>query len=259
MNAVAIKKTERERRQKLRLLLRRRLHRRFRHKSFLPNLFTLGNAFFGFCALILIADHDFFAAAQCILLGGVLFDQADGRIARHFESTSELGVQLDSLADAVTFCCAPAFLMYTRCLRPLGFLGMIPAAAFLLAGIFRLARFNVSASEQSTYFKGLPTGIAGCLITLAALQKPKGLWGEEFLYAGLLLFAGALMASTLAFPTFKQWKIPYFKVVFPLVALLGFAVSFIFGFFQMILCSIGIYIIVGLCYALLNYLFNKQK
>jgi CDP-diacylglycerol--serine O-phosphatidyltransferase len=257
VNVAVRKKTQHERRKKLRLLFRRRLHRRFRHKSFLPNLFTLGNAFFGFCALVLIAEHDFFAAAQCILLGGVLFDQADGRIARHFESTSELGVQLDSLADAITFCCAPAFLMYTKCLRPLGFLGIIPAAAFLLAGIFRLARFNVSASEQSLYFKGLPTGTAGCLITLAALQKPKGLWGEELLYAGILILAGALMASAIPFPTFKHWKIPYFKVVFPLAALLGFAVSFIFGFYHMILCFIGMYIIGGLCYALFNYLFKK--
>lgn len=245
------KKTNAEKRRQKRLLFRRRLHRRFRHRSFLPNLFTLGNAFFGFCAIVLAAEHDYFASSHCILLGGVLLDQADGRVARLFESTSELGVQLDSLADAITFCCAPAFLMYAKNLHLWGMLGVVPCALFLLAGLFRLARFNIFSQEQSVYFCGLPTGISGCLITLAALHQPPfaGV-REEIFYGTLLIAVAALMVSRLAFPTFKNWRVPYFKVVVPFVALVAFAVTFVFGFYEALLLFITLYVGAGLAYAL---------
>lgn len=244
-------KTNAERRRQRRLLFRRRVHRRLRHRSFLPNLFTLGNAFFGFSAIVLAAEHDYFAAGLCILVGGVIFDQADGRLARYFESTSALGVQLDSLADAITFCCAPAYLMYAKNLQSLGLLGIIPAALFLVAGLFRLARFNLFSQEQAVYFKGLPSGIAGCFVTLAALHPfPWESGYEEVFYSFVLGALAILMASTLAFPTFKEWRIPYFRVILPLVGLVAFVVTFVFGFYDALLLFMSLYVSVGLLYAL---------
>ena len=77
--------------------------------TFLPHLFTLGNAFFGFCSLVAAASGEIKVAAHFILLGA-LMDALDGRVARLMGVESGLGVQMDSLSDAVSFCVAPAFL-----------------------------------------------------------------------------------------------------------------------------------------------------
>lgn len=178
---------------------RRRLKRSLR---LLPNIFTLGNAFFGFCAIVLAAHLNQHAAAYCILFGASM-DALDGRIARLTNNTSPLGMQLDSLSDAITFCVAPAFMMYMLDFGAAGsifcFLG---SAFYLLAGVFRLARFNVTSQSQSSYFLGLPSTIAGCCLAVAVLTIP--LQEQDYLIAPILVILGYLMVSRWRFPTFKQ-------------------------------------------------------
>ncbi len=177
---------------------RRRLKRSLR---LLPNIFTLGNAFFGFCAIVLAAHQNQHAAAYCILLGASM-DALDGRIARLTNNTSPLGMQLDSLSDAITFCVAPAFMMYMLDFGTSSVFGFLGSAFYLLAGVFRLARFNVTSLSQSSYFLGLPSTIAGCCLATAALTIP--LQEHNCLIAPILIILGYLMVSRWRFPTFKQ-------------------------------------------------------
>ena len=127
----------------------------------IPYLFTFGNAFFGFLAVIKTFDHEFVTAAYCIM-AAALMDMFDGRLARAFDSASYLGIELDSLSDAVSFCFAPVVLLYSAYLDETGAWGIAALTAYLCAGLLRLAKFNLVTSQKgiSSYFSGLPTPVA---------------------------------------------------------------------------------------------------
>ena len=99
----------------------------------LPNLFTTGNLFCGFWALISVFQERFFYAAIAILLAGV-FDVLDGKVARLSGATSKFGIQYDSLADLVSFGIAPALLAFSWALRPYGRFGWLAAFLFVVCG-----------------------------------------------------------------------------------------------------------------------------
>lgn len=186
------------RRERRRQMIRKGLH-------VLPNLFTLGNAFFGFLSIVFSSHLNFLGAAYCILLGA-LMDMLDGRTARFVGASSDLGMQLDSLSDAISFCLAPAFLMYRWQLYKVEMLGFFACACFLLAGVLRLARFNVTSQEQSVFFLGLPSTIAGCFLAtlflnIADIQRTPRM---SFFLIGLIVFIAYLMISSVRFPTFKR-------------------------------------------------------
>jgi CDP-diacylglycerol--serine O-phosphatidyltransferase len=126
-------------------------------RSIVPNLFTLANLFSGFSAIILTSEGKFKEAAVFILVAGI-FDMLDGVMARLTKSTSELGVELDSLCDAVSFGVAPAFMLYKAGFYEIPTYGILLAALPALAGVFRLARFNaeLSSFEDKLYFTGMP-------------------------------------------------------------------------------------------------------
>ena len=115
-------------------------------RSIVPNLFTLANLFCGFSAIIAISDSKFYDAGLFILFAGI-FDALDGFVARLTRSASPLGVQLDSLCDATSFGVAPSFLLYDVCLQHSHPFGILLASVPALAGVFRLARFNVEITS----------------------------------------------------------------------------------------------------------------
>lgn len=209
----------------------------------LPNLFTLANAFFGFCAMVLAFHKNPQAAAYCILLGASM-DSLDGRIARLTQSTSPLGMQLDSLADAITFCLAPAFVIYVNNQGQSSLLIFFACAFYLLAGLFRLARFNVTSQQQITFFMGLPTTLSGCFLAISILSLP--LREFEFYTTFLMLTLAILMVSKWRFPTFKKaskrWIFTSATVIGVTTATFGFnrvlfvlyILYFTLGFFETI-------------------------
>jgi CDP-diacylglycerol---serine O-phosphatidyltransferase len=204
--------------------------------SLLPNIFTLSNAFFGFCSIIFTAKQDFFAASYFILLGA-LMDALDGRIARLIGASSEIGLQLDSLADAISFCLAPAFLIYFWQLNTFGFFGLLISASFFLAGILRLARFNVIASQQTIFFLGLPTTIAGCFLAIFYLNvnfkyKDKYL---SLVVLFLSLILSFLMVSDVKFPAFKQKLFNLNKNWHKVAFIFLFAIVFVLQFYKFLL------------------------
>jgi CDP-diacylglycerol--serine O-phosphatidyltransferase len=137
----------------------------------LPNLITTGNLFFGFFSIVKSLQGSFLWASGAILLAAI-FDVLDGRVARMTKSTSEFGIQYDSLCDLVSFGLAPSLLMYQAGLSDLGRLGWIVCFLFLACGALRLARFNVQSSigKASGDFTGLPipmaAGVVACFIAL---------------------------------------------------------------------------------------------
>jgi CDP-diacylglycerol--serine O-phosphatidyltransferase len=182
----------------------------------LPNLFTVSSIFLGFYALTLCAGDatplQLYQAALAIFFA-MFFDAFDGRVARMTKTQSEFGVQLDSLADVVSFGAAPALLVYKWALAPLGFIGFFVSFAFLACGALRLARFNVLAARgdkgSSAYFVGLPIPLAaGTIVALviahyrqfgsttdAAARAP---------IAAVVALLAFLMVSTVRYRTFKD-------------------------------------------------------
>src|SRR5260221_574491 len=117
----------------------------------LPNLFTLSSVFCGFISISLSASgqggSDLYQAALAICFG-FFFDTADGRVARLTRTQTDLGRELDSLADVVTFGVAPGMLVYKWGLTSFGRWGMFVAGLFVCAGAMRLARFNVLSRRE---------------------------------------------------------------------------------------------------------------
>ncbi len=136
-------------------------------RSVIPNLFTAMNMFSGFLSILSTNKGDYTYAAWLIIIAA-LFDALDGIVARLTKSSSKLGVQLDSLSDIVSFGAAPSFLIYSTYLYNFDTAGIIISSLFLIAGGFRLARFNVQlVGFDKAFFVGLPIPLAA--ITVSSL------------------------------------------------------------------------------------------
>ena len=188
------------------------------HKAMfvLPNLFTVSSIFCGFYAMVsLSADvtpRRLYEAALAIFFG-IFFDMADGRVARMTRTQSAFGVQLDSLADVVTFGAAPGVVMYKFALSHFGLLGAFIGFVYVSCGALRLARFNVLAARAgggaSKFFVGLPIPLAaGVLMSLVMFHQRRfaGDPGRPGLVAVLVLGIALLMVSNVRYRTFKDVK-----------------------------------------------------
>jgi CDP-diacylglycerol--serine O-phosphatidyltransferase len=173
----------------------------------LPNLFTTGNLFCGFWAIISVFQEKFFYAGVAILLASG-FDILDGKVARLSGATSKFGVQYDSLADLVSFGVAPALLAFNWALRPYGKFGWLAAFLFVVCGALRLARFNVeSSSGEAKYFKGLPIPVAASMIALTILLYYRLIetgWVRDIAVLVMIYALAFLMVSTIRYPSFKE-------------------------------------------------------
>ncbi len=184
---------------------RRLRQRRLRRGVYLlPSAFTLANMFCGYACIIYAMRHEWETAAPFIGLAIVL-DMLDGRIARLTGTTSDFGVQFDSLADVISFGVAPAILMFTWGLEPLGRLGWAVGFIFVTAGATRLARFNIQHVTDKRYFVGMPIPAAGGMLAATVYAYPAGLQSYGFALPVLLvvLVPAFLMVSTIKFRSFK--------------------------------------------------------
>lgn len=143
--------------------------------NFLPSIVTLLNLCFGTISLICTINHDYRMAGLCILIA-VVMDSLDGRVARKLNVSSELGKELDSLSDLVSFGAAPALMVLTMIPDPDSLMkyGYIILAAiciiYILCGAFRLARFNILNIHD--HFVGIPITLAGVLVAIVTLALP---------------------------------------------------------------------------------------
>ncbi len=174
----------------------------------LPNLFTSMNIFCGFYAILSAVDGRFTDASVAIIIGAV-FDLLDGKIARATNTTSQFGVEYDSLADLVTFGLAPALVMYLWALKPLGRLGWLAGFLFMACGALRLARFNTAAASgnSSNNFQGLPIpAAAGMNVSIVLFFSRIGVDPANYKFFILLMLylLSFLMVSSIKYYSFKK-------------------------------------------------------
>jgi CDP-diacylglycerol--serine O-phosphatidyltransferase len=186
----------------------------------LPSSITMASIFCGFSSVVMSInaagaspDHYFLWAAGLLVLAGV-FDGLDGRVARATNTATEFGVQLDSLADVISFGMAPAILAYRYGFFQLGIqdshlraAGWAACFVFTACGALRLARFNVQVgSTDPRYFMGLPIPAgAACIASVIIWHPaPPTTITQAYAFATELFVVGLLMVSTLRFPSFKK-------------------------------------------------------
>ena len=133
----------------------------------LPNMLTLIGVCIGLTSIRFALDEKFEFAIIAILFAA-LFDWLDGRIARLIKGTSEVGKELDSLADVISFGVAPAFIMYFWTLSSLGKFGWLLCLIYVSCVALRLARFNVNSNQEPSwrdnFFEGVPSPAGGILV-----------------------------------------------------------------------------------------------
>jgi CDP-diacylglycerol---serine O-phosphatidyltransferase len=177
----------------------------------LPATITSIGLLSGFYSMVSAVTGHFEVAAVMIIVA-FFCDGLDGRVARASRTSSQFGVEYDSLSDVVAFGVAPAMLVFSWALRPIGSLGIAVAGLFVLCGALRLARFNVqTATADKTRFVGL--AIPGAAIMIASLvlaysyfefDSPRTLCS---LMVPITLTLGGLMISRVPYPSFKAMKL----------------------------------------------------
>ncbi len=239
-------------------------------KKHIPNTITLLNLLSGFFSVVMASSGDLTTAAWLIVAASV-FDFLDGFSARMLKAYSELGRQLDSLADLVSFGLAPAFILY-RMLAAAGggitLAGAFPEVSFFLllspallvaAAALRLARFNIDPAQE-TSFSGLPTPAAGLFFASLPFVAAEGFagWipplGNMWVLAALALLISFLMISHL--PLFSlKFKERSPRSVVPAVTLALVSVILFLLFF---LKALFLIIILYIFMALILYLFFPE-
>jgi len=216
-----------------------------------PSLFTLGNLACGFFSIMAAAKGHFSEAGWLILFAAV-FDMFDGRIARLFGAESAFGIEMDSLADTISFCAAPAFLMYFFVLKDNPVWGAAIACVYTCFGVLRLAKFNTMAHAGETskkYFSGLPVPTPAMILASFAISYHMG--GNNmpilskclphlynFVWFAMLIMA-LLMVSKVPYAAFKGkrekgfsvWTLLFF--VFLVVMLIRFPQDVVFIVFSL--------------------------
>lgn len=188
----------------------------------LPNLFTLSSVFCGFIAIVLCSsgatDQDLYRASLLIIFA-IFFDTIDGRVARLTRTQSAFGLQIDSLADVVSFGVAPGLLVYRWALEPLGIVALGACFGFVACAAIRLARFNVQTmnvdgrpNKPGKYMVGLPTpGAAGILVSLVLANRAASgsLSSSPLPIFAVVVALSFFMVSTVKFRSFKDLRMSW--------------------------------------------------
>lgn len=240
----------------------------------LPNAFTIASIFCGLYAIFtaasvndneaLFRNETLYRSAIAVFFAG-FFDLFDGRVARLTRTQSAFGVQLDSLADIVSFGVAPAIIMFKWALQPLGAIGMFGAFCFTACGAIRLARFNVMAARETkagNYFVGLPIPLAASMLIAMVMAHFK-LFGDlpvqgHYPILAMVVVLSILMVSTVPYWSFKEF---HFTIKWAIVlASLGIMITYASLRYTMSVTYVTIiatYILAGLARAV--YLFFTKR
>jgi CDP-diacylglycerol--serine O-phosphatidyltransferase len=229
--------------------------------SVIPNLFTAMNMFSGFFSIISASQGNFIYAGWLIIIAAI-FDTLDGFMARLTKSSSELGVELDSLSDVISFGAAPSFLLYTTYFNQFDTFGVIISSLPMIAGGFRLARFNVQlVGFDKSYFTGLPIPSSALTIVCFILSFYNDGYPEELkIYIiPMVLLVSFLMVSKVKYDTLPKFSLSeikknpliYIAYLIALVVLILFKVKGLFFIFVFM-------IIFGIFRQIFKYFLTKK-
>jgi CDP-diacylglycerol---serine O-phosphatidyltransferase len=218
---------------------RQRLNRMKKGIFILPSLLTLTSIFLSFYSTIASIKGEY-VLAGALILGAGFFDGVDGKVARLTKTTTRFGLELDSLADVISFGMAPAILVYTWALEPYGQIGWVSAFVFVSCGALRLARFNVQSGViDPKRFNGLPIPAAAAMIATTVLFCHKLQLDPVDLRLFILILVyviSFLMVSGVKFHAFKDLTLvkekPFsstvgFVLVLALIAVSPYVVPFL--------------------------------
>src|SRR4051795_4895680 len=206
---------------------------RRRARSWLPSLFTLANMMCGFGA-ILVAFRGEYRLACLLIALSVVFDIADGAVARLVGAVSPFGLQFDSLADLVSFGLAPSllvFALFSDGRDNLDALGWIACFLWVACAAIRLARFNttIDPTADKRYFTGMPSPGAAGVVLASVFAFGEQMQGRDRLWVLLIVAVPALlMVSTVRFRSFRSLVSPksgrpYGLIAAALAVVVGFA------------------------------------
>jgi CDP-diacylglycerol--serine O-phosphatidyltransferase len=192
----------------------------------IPNSITTAALLSGFYSIIASTNGEYDKAIYAIFLAALL-DGLDGRAARFLNAQSPFGEQFDSLSDMLSFGVAPAILVYSWALAPLGRIGLACAFIFTACAAFRLARFNVQIGVvDKRYFIGLASPLAAILLCSGVLVGLEyvdiKLFANVLGYATLSVVGGLLMISNVKYFSFKEFdrqRVPFMMMI-PIVLIM---------------------------------------
>ena len=204
----------------------------------LPSLFTVGNMFAGFFAVVATLNGHYQTAAIAIGIA-VILDGVDGRVARMANATSSFGLQLDSLADVISFGIAPAILVYTWGLAAFGNFARLSAFVFLICGAMRLARFNVQTKNLKS-FAGLPipAGAGYMAATVHLFGSPLDSDFFKYYLVAATYVISFLMISTIRYPSLKHLNLSRGKSHLTVLAL-GIVIAGVVFYSEQVLMAIA--------------------
>ena len=198
-------------------------------RTILPNMFTLVGVCIGLTSIKFAFDERFGLAIICIIVAG-LIDWLHGRIARLIKGTSQVGKELDSLTDVISFGVAPAFIMYFWQLNSLGRVGWLICLIYVICVALRLARFNVSSETQASwkdnFFEGVPSPAGGILVLMPLIYSKSELQiinlDYSYFVPALFILISILLISKLPTYSFKKIAVPRRLTIFLLFAVVLF-------------------------------------
>lgn len=200
-------------------------------KSAFPNSLTASSLFCGFLSII-CANNGELKIAALLIIASAIFDTLDGIAARLVKVASRFGVELDSLADIVSFGAAPSFLIYKAYLYQFGWYGIVFSSLLVIFGAFRLARFNVTLTDLETKagFTGLPIPMQAITISFFIISfYSYNKISEPYSY---FAFPLVIVLSLLMVSNIKYNGIPKFSdksIIERLFLLLIFVLILVFG------------------------------
>ena len=219
-------------------------------RTILPNMFTLVGVCIGLTSIKFAFDGSFGFAVLAILVAGII-DGLDGRIARLIKGTSEVGKELDSLTDVISFGVAPAFIMYFWSLNNLGRVGWLVCLIYVICVALRLARFNVTSNTNAkwkdNFFEGVPSPAGGILVLTPLIISLSGFNFVQLNYDLMVpiffIATSFLLISKFPSYSFKKIVIPRKTTIFLLFGIVLFFGLLLIYTFNVIAISSAIYLL----------------
>ena len=232
----------------------------------LPNILTLFGVCIGLSSIKFAFDGNLELAIIAVIVAGII-DGLDGRIARLIKATSKVGKELDSLTDVISFGVAPAFIMYFWSLVEIGRLGWLVALIYVVCVALRLARFNVSSSEEPSwkdnFFVGIPSPAGGILVLMPLIYSLSEFQifnpNYQILVPSLFIIISILLISKIPTYSLKKIVVPRNTTIFLLFSvILFFGLLFIYTFNTIVIAG-TVYLLLVPVSAFHFYSISKSK
>jgi len=232
-------------------------------KKFVPSLFTILNAFCGFMSIV-NSSNGYYEQACAFIVYAAIFDVLDGLVARILKSSSDFGVELDSLSDIISFGAAPSFLLYAVHFRDFNGYGMVVSSMIMVVSAKRLAKFNITlVGYDKDKFSGLPTpAVAITIITYVYFYHNK-VFNQELsnIFINIITYGlSLLMISRFKYPAFPKLsansvrKNPYTFILIIIAIIVSIATK---GYAIFLICVL--FILGGIVWTIISQLTRKKK